>query len=213
MRHTISALPLLWIVFSTPIPADTLHGWVVSITDGDTLTLLQDDYRQIKVRLDSIDAPEKSQPFGNVAKKTLSDLVFNQRIDVETSKTDRYQRIVGEVWYGGDLINLEMVKRGMAWVYRKYAKNPQYYEMEASAKAQKRGLWSQSNPVAPWEFRHPKVKHVQRQDDSIPGAVCEGKKYCTQMYSCDEAVYYLKTCGVSGLDKDRDGVPCESLCK
>jgi endonuclease YncB( thermonuclease family) len=86
---------------------------------GDTVILLTGDKKQIKLRLDSIDAPEKKQPFGNVAKRTLSDLVFNKNVVAETNKKDRYGRSVASVWVDNKLVNLEMVSSGHAWVYRK----------------------------------------------------------------------------------------------
>jgi endonuclease YncB( thermonuclease family) len=198
--------------------AETIEGRVVSIADGDTITVLTSGKEQIKTRLDSIDAPEKKMPFGNVAKKALSDLVYNKQVILESHKTDRYKRKVAVVWLDGKPVNLEMVSRGMAWVYRKYARNPAYYAAETVAKANKLGLWSQSNPQPPWEFRHPDATQAVPQPNLLlvsgtanSSFTCGSKRYCKQMISRDEANYYLTQCGVKSLDRDNDGQACESL--
>ncbi|MEQ1638563.1 MAG: thermonuclease family protein [Methylococcales bacterium] len=213
MNKILPVLILLLLLLSHPSFAETLEGRVIAITDGDTITVLSTDKQQVKVRLDSIDSPEKKQAFGTAAKKALSDMVFNKQVVIESSKIDRYGRTVGTIWVDGLLVNLEMVKTGMAWVYRKYATNQAYYDAEEIAKSDKVGLWSQPNQVPPWDFRHGGVKNIQPQNTQQIGAACQGKRYCTQMLSCDEAKYYLNGCGLNSLDKDGDGVPCESLCK
>ena len=139
-------------------------------------------------------------------------MVFNKQVVIDSSKIDRYGRTVGTVWVDGLLINLEMIKTGMAWVYRMYATDQAYYAAEEIAKGKKIGLWSQPNPVPPWDFRHGGVKNVQLQNTQPTEIICQNKHYCKQMVSCDEARYYLNNCGLSGLDKDGDGTPCESLC-
>lgn len=111
-----------------------------------------------------------------------------------------------------------MVKTGMAWVYRKYATNQAYYSAEETAKTNKIGLWSQPNPVPPWEFRHPVNNNLPvTRLTNIPSSEtfsCSGKNsYCKSMKSCAEAMYYLKECGAKKLDRDGDGVPCENLCQ
>ena len=134
--------------------ADTLVGRVVSIAEGDTLTILDESKVQHKIRLAAIDAPEKSQAFGNKSKQALSDLCFDKQASIEVVDTDRYGRTVGEVTCAGTNANEAMVRSGMAWVYRKYAKAyPGLYKLEDEAKAAKRGLWAESNPVPPWEWR------------------------------------------------------------
>ena len=206
-------LLLLWALLPFSSPANTLEGQVVAIADGDTLTVLSTDNQQTKVRLDSIDAPEKKQPFGTASKKTLSELVFNKQVVIDSSKIDRYGRTVGTVWVDGLLVNLEMIKTGMAWVYRMYASHQAYYAAEEIAKGKKIGLWSQPNPVPPWDFRHGGVKNVQLQNTQPTEIICQNKHFCNQMVSCDEAKFYLNKCGLISLDKDGDGLPCEKLCK
>lgn len=132
---------------------DQIHGRVVGVSDGDTVTVLDDQSRQHKVRLAEIDAPEKAQDFGLRSKQNLSDLVFGKIVAVTVIDNDRYQRKVGVVIVGTLNANHEQVKAGMAWVYRRYANDLKLYRYEAEAKAQKLGLWSQPYPTPPWEFR------------------------------------------------------------
>lgn len=141
--------------------AETITGRVVGVADGDTITVLDADKVRHKIRLAGIDAPEKKQAFGNRSKESLSDLVFDQTVDVETTKRDRYGRQIGKVLVNGRDVNLVQVVRGMAWFYRKYQReqspNDQrlYEAAEDAAKAGRQGLWLDVVPVAPWEFRHP----------------------------------------------------------
>lgn len=150
-------LSLLLIV--TSVQAETLLGRVVGVADGDTITILDNTNTQYKIRLAGIDAPEKKQPFGNVSKKSLSDLVYGKQVSVDYSKQDRYGRTVGKVLIDGADANLEQVKRGFAWFYKKYQNEQSlqdrldYLHAQEAAELSKVGLWVEPNPVAPWDFR------------------------------------------------------------
>ena len=148
--------------------AETLSGRVVGVTDGDTITVLDADRQQHKIRLQGIDAPEKAQPFGQRSKENLSRLVFNKEVRVDWTKRDRYQRIVGKVWVQpADCRTCPMtldagqaqLAAGMAWWYRKYAmeQSPEdrgrYEFEEQEAKVRRVGLWGDADPVPPWEWR------------------------------------------------------------
>jgi endonuclease YncB( thermonuclease family) len=133
--------------------ADTTTGRVVGISDGDTLTVLR-DREQVKVRLVEIDAPEKAQAFGEKSKQSLSELCFDKPATLTETGKDRYGRTLARVQCDGIDSNAEQVRRGMAWVYRKYApKDSPLYAVEAQAKAARRGLWADDAPVPPWEWR------------------------------------------------------------
>ena len=134
--------------------ADTLQGRVVTIADGDTITVLDADKVQHKIRLTGIDAPEKAQAFGNKSKQALADMVFGKDVQVEEHGKDKYKRTLGRVLVNGIDANAEMVRQGYAWVYRKYSKNPDLLRLEAEAREAKRGLWVDAEPVPPWEWRH-----------------------------------------------------------
>ncbi len=151
------ALTMWATVLALTLPAkagEVLTGKVVGVTDGDTITVLVAGHDQVKVRLANIDAPEKAQPFGQRSKQALSDLAFGKAIECNQSSLDRYGRTIAVCSVGGTVINLAMVKVGMAWVYRKYAHNvPDYYAAEDEADWQRLGLWSDADPVPPWEWR------------------------------------------------------------
>lgn len=142
------------------VNAEIITGQVVVVADGDTITVLDADKVQHTIRLAGIDAPEKKQAFGNRSKESLSDLVFDKTVNVETDKRDRYRREIGKVLVNGRDVNLVQVERGMAWFYRQYqrAQSPNdrklYEAAEDAAKAARRGLWRDTDPVPPWEFRH-----------------------------------------------------------
>ena len=147
--------PLL-LLFTLSAQAETLEGKVIKIADGDTLTLLTPSNQQVKIRLAGIDTPEKKQPFGNKAKQALSNLAFQKQALVEIAAKDRYGRTIGVVFVDGLNVNAELVKQGMAWVYRKYTDDERLYVLESEAKQAKRGLWLDKNPIPPWEWRRGK---------------------------------------------------------
>lgn len=140
-------------LFTLPALAD-FQGRVVSVADGDTLTVLV-DRTPIKVRLAQIDSPESGQAYGQKAKQSLSDLAYGKIVRVEyVVDTDRYGRTVGTVWVGNLDVNREQVRRGMAWVFKKYVTDGSLYDVEYAARKARRGLWAGAEtPMAPWEFR------------------------------------------------------------
>lgn len=208
----------------------TISGKVIGISDGDTITVLDADKVQYKIRLSCIDTPEKGQDFGTRAKEVLSSMIWNRQVNVQYSKTDQYGRLIGTVSMGSLLVNYEQVKQGMAWAYRKYCQDCKYYDAEKYARNNMIGIWSKPNPIPPWEWRKDSVgsKNIDWSylyndtctipttsnggDEGSSGNTCGSKKYCNQMNSCDEAYFYYQSCGLDRLDGDKDGVPCESLC-
>ncbi len=142
----------------------TIEGRVVAVADGDTVTVLDASNIQHKIRLSGIDAPEKKQAFGQRSKESLSAMVFDQLVTVKTDKRDKYQREVGKVLVSGKDANLEQVTRGFAWHYKQYeleqsANDRRLYDLaEKEARAAKRGLWADADPMPPWDFRHNKQK-------------------------------------------------------
>jgi len=145
-----------------------LDGTVVKVADGDTITVLDSNKDQHRVRLAGIDAPEKGQPFGNASRKRMNEMVARKEVRVEFNKHDRYGRIVGKVLVrppdcptcGMTLdVGLAQITAGMAWWYRKYANEQssedqeQYEFAEQESRAKRAGLWQDKNPQPPWEFR------------------------------------------------------------
>ena len=135
-----------------------LYLKVVGVHDGDTITGLDKDQKQFKIRLDAIDAPELGMPFGQASRKALSEKVFGKQVEVIVKTKDRYGRTVGHVLLDKRDINLEMLEAGMAWHYAHYDHNKRLGEVEKEARRNRIGLWSDPNPVAPWDYRKAK-KH------------------------------------------------------
>jgi endonuclease YncB( thermonuclease family) len=221
LRRSVVVLLLLLLPQITTA-AQNYEGKVVAVSDGDTIRVF---YKggELKVRLAEIDTPEKNQPYGTRARQALSDLVFGRQVRVAQTDRDRYGRIVGRVYVDGADVNAEMIKRGHAWVYRQYAQDPALYRLENEARAAKRGLWAlpEAERVPPWEWRHAgrgktvteKPMETPRIARSQTATMCESKRTCGEMTSCDEARFYLSECGLSRLDGNHDGIPCESLCR
>ena len=202
---------ILCIFLTHNVFAENLTGKVVSITDGDTATVLTNN-KQTKVRLAEIDTPEKNQPYGQKAKKALSDFIFNKSVEVEVITIDRYGRTVGKIFLDNRNINREMVRAGHAWVYTQYAKDKTLFVLEKEARENQLGLWAlpKEQRIAPWQWRRGKRNAEKETKLSFQ---CGSKTTCRQMQSCAEAKYYLMNCGLGRLDGDKDGVPCESLCR
>lgn len=160
------------------LAGDVIQGRVVSVSDGDTITVLDADHQQHKIRLSGIDAPEKAQPFGQRSKENLSRLVYGRDVTVEWRKKDRYGRTVGKVMVAEpvcreiicpktlDACHAQIVA-GMAWWYRQYAKEQEpgdanrYEQSEQEARSRRIGLWSDPQPTPPWEWRKAKKSHAQ----------------------------------------------------
>ena len=136
-----------------------ITGRVVRIADGDTVTVLDFANVQHRIRLQGIDAPESRQAYGAQAKQNLSTLIFDKEVKAICDKTDQYQRLVCKIVLDGRDINLEQIKAGLAWHYKDYEReqSPEDRELyagaEDEARAARRGLWADANPIEPSEFR------------------------------------------------------------
>jgi len=222
MKGFFLALSFVFMVITSPVHAEPLSGRVVAVSDGDTLTLLTPDKTQVKIRLVEIDAPEKGQPYGEKSKQILSGLVFGKDVSVKSQSKDRYGRVLGRVFIDGIDVNLRMVEQGAAWAYDQYLTDQNIKKAETSAREAQQGLWAlqADQIVPPWDWRRGKKGHSQaqgvqpeKQQASSSRFSCGGKRYCREMSSCDEARFYLHHCGLSRLDGDGDGVPCEKICR
>jgi|TARA_B100001093_G_scaffold158003_1_gene150510 micrococcal nuclease len=149
-------LIILIALFCLSAQAEIIRGKVIKIADGDTLTLLTDSNKKIKIRLAGIDTPERKQSFGNTAKNVLAKLVFQKEIQIEVLTKDRYGRTVGIVFLDNQNVNYELVRKGMAWAYKRYTDNELLYKLEDEAKKRRIGLWADENPIAPWDWRRGK---------------------------------------------------------
>ena len=162
LEQTARVIALCFLVFlSLATSANSLTGKVVKITDGDTLYVLDANYKEHKIRLAGIDAPERKQAYGLASRKHLASIVASKRVTIEYQKRDRYGRIVGKIWVNGIDACLEQVKAGFAWHYKKYQheQSPEdrrlYAKAEDQARDDRLGLWRENNPNPPWEYRRP----------------------------------------------------------
>ncbi|MGH8671553.1 MAG: thermonuclease family protein [Burkholderiales bacterium] len=142
--------------------AATLQGRIAAIGDGDSLVVTDAGGTSHRVRLAAIDAPELGQAFGKSAQRSLSTMVLGKAVTVEYRARDSYGRIVGKVFSAGEDINLRQIAAGMAWHYKRYQgeqaspERRRYARAEIEARAKRLGLWRDSAPLAPWDFRHPR---------------------------------------------------------
>jgi endonuclease YncB( thermonuclease family) len=171
LRHFL--LVFLFVLFLTSLaysgsPIRTVDGYVTKVVDGDTIHL-NSGGTSLKVRLYGIDTPEieirnirtgmvvkEGQPYGEEAMRALGGKVDGQNVRLNIMNVDRYNRIVAMVWRRNRNVNREMVAEGWAWAYRKYLDGPyasEFIQEEEEARRKRLGLWQQSNPLPPWEYR------------------------------------------------------------
>ena len=208
-----------------PPPEPTeLTGQVIRIVDGDTLWLkTASDAEPAVIRIEGIDAPESCQPGGADATQALTRLVLNRNVTVRIVARDDFARIVGKVFDGTVDVGDRMVRDGHAWSARfKYDRGP-YVAEERMAMALKRGLHGEGGALMPRDFRQrngecPHAGIAPKKSAVVPAAIvtadassrrCDGRTYCAQMTSCDEATWFVKNCPGAKMDGNKDGVPCE----
>lgn len=209
----------------------TIQAQSVRVIDGDTLEVIPVSGQSERVRLMGIDAPESDQPYGNTSKSSLETCVSLGNVTIEWIKKDQYDRLVGKVLVNSKDCNLEQVKKGMAWHYKQYQSEQTqsdqltYSNAEVLARGAKVGLWQDSCPIAPWDWRKgirtgncgdngtsPTTPVIVPSEPST--AVCNQYKNatCGSFSSCGQAKQAL-ACGNKQIDGDGDGIPCESICK
>jgi len=162
-------LILVWLVVSLsllayailPASCEDFSGQVVRVLDGDTIEVLHDGY-PVRIRLQGIDCPEKSQAFGSRAKELTAALTFGQQVSIREVGHDRYGRIIAEVTLSnGTSVNRELVRRGLAWWYRHYSNDLSLGMLENEARRNREGLWSDPTAGPPWEYR--KVRRIRHR--------------------------------------------------
>lgn len=159
------------------------EGKVVGVSDGDTITALDNNKVQRKIKLAGIDAPEKGQEFGNSSKERLSDLVYGKTVNVPDRKLDRNGRTVSRVFFGNSDASLEMIKAGMAWHFKKYELEQNledrlsYNAAEVKAKNARFGLWSQGEAKRPEDFRSESKSFKTAHNDA--DCPCGANNFCT----------------------------------
>jgi endonuclease YncB( thermonuclease family) len=141
-------------------PASTKAGVVhSSVGDGDTVTVAGVEQGAVRVRLAGIDAPEIGQPYGDAARRRLADLVLGQTVNVFWHKRDRYGRLVGRVEVNDVDAGIALLNAGLAWHFKAYQheqapeERDRYAHAESTARGERRGLWLEIAPLAPWSYR------------------------------------------------------------
>lgn len=166
MKYIIAFLFLFLQNHETPVSQKTpitFEAKVTTIKDGDTFKVFANG-KETTIRLAHIDCPEKKQPFSQRAKQLASDLCFGKTVKVVSDgTTDRYKRLIAEIYVGKKCVNQQLVQKGLAWHYKKYSKNSLYATMETKARQNKTGLWSDKSSIAPWEWR--KAKRKKQKDN------------------------------------------------
>ena len=155
MKIKAVRLCLFFIFFLWPSFVFAWSGKVVSVTDGDTIKVIHAS-KPVIILLYGIDTPEKKQAFGQKAKQFTADMVAGRVVEVEEVTVDRYGRTVGIVRKGTECLNEELVTAGFAWVYTRYCDKSiceGWQQLEHAARADRRGLWQDKNPIPPWEWR------------------------------------------------------------
>lgn len=150
-------LIIIFFLFLSNCLYSQLKGRIIGVSDGDSVSLLDENNVVFKIRLNGIDAPEKKQDYGSVSKNFIGDLIYDKKVWVITNGKDRYGRTIGTIYLSesmnGKSVNEMSLENGMSWHYKKYDNNIFWSNLELKAKEGKVGLWKLPNPIPPWSFR------------------------------------------------------------
>lgn len=222
MRSSFFAASLLLALSSPLAMAGDISCKVVGVQGGDTFTCLDASKKQRKVRLANIATPEPPQPYESQSRQRLSDLVAGKKVTLHVQDAEDGHTLA-RVYLGHSDVNAQMVRKGAAWVSRRGHTDQALLKLEEQARAAKRGLWSlpESERLPPWEWRNEQGEANGLASLNLSGASavgggsfsCDAHKRCSEISSCEEARFQQKECGNQLLDGNRDGVPCDSLCR
>ena len=137
-----------------------LKGRVISVFDGDTITVITENKQIMHINLLGIDAPEIKQAYGFLSKQFLINLIAGRQIEIQSVGTDAHGINLATIYFHHKNINIKMIEHGYAWVYRIDGKptDPNMCKYEQKAKNQSIGLWTQEKPIPPWIFRQKNSK-------------------------------------------------------
>ena len=144
---------LLCSAFGTLSADDTVEGKVTRVIDGDSILVTDSKSVEYEVQLEGIDAPELKQDFGKESTEGLTKLLNGKSVRLTWKSKDNFERLLAQVYDGEKHINIEMIKSGMAWHFKRYNKDETLAKAESEAKEAKKGLWAIESPVAPWDYR------------------------------------------------------------
>ena len=226
-KITISPTPINEIkITATVAPSNkTNEVLVTKVIDGDTIQVIINN-KQETLRLIGIDTPETVDPrkpvqcFGKEASAKAKSLLSGKYVRLEPDPTqgerDKYQRLLRYVFLeDGTNFNKLMISEGYAYEYTyntPYKYQSEFKQAQKEAEASKLGLWADDACSTSTPQSTPTTTINGTTSNNNGNFTCAGKTTCGQMVSCAEAQFYLNSCGVSRLDGDKDGVPCETLC-
>jgi len=154
MRVSRIAVCVLFLATFSPLSADdSVEGQVTRIIDGDSILVTDSKSVEYEVQLEGIDAPELKQDFGKESTEGLTKLLKGKTVRLTWKSIDNFDRLLAQVYDGEKHINMEMIKSGMAWHFKRYNKDEKLAKAETEAKEAKMGLWATESPVAPWDYR------------------------------------------------------------
>jgi endonuclease YncB( thermonuclease family) len=232
-----SRLTFLFLLLAIPATCFSWQAKIVFVSDGDTIDVLRDGHQE-QIKLYGIDAPEMDQDYGQTARDLTAALVAGRNIEIEQKDVDRHGRVIGLVKVDGQALNELIVQNGFAWVDRQDCKEKfcsGWIKAEESSHSQRKGMWAAPNIVPPWEWRNRLTEaptevaaaaEVRTETETAPVITigdkkptqkralrkqykCDGRTYCSQMTSCEEATFFLQNCPGTKMDGDDDGIPCE----
>ena len=215
----------------TPTPTPTpqtkgLQTKIITVIDGDTIEVSIDNKKEA-VRLIGINSPETVDPrkpvecFAKEASDKAKQILTDKTVSLESDSTqgdrDKYNRLLRYVWLE-DYTNFNklMISEGYAYEYTyntPYKYQTEFKKAENDARDNKKGLWADNTCAGKTAIPVATSQSTQPTQGSSGGFTCSGKKTCGQMTSCAEAKFYLNSCGVKSLDRNGDGIPCETICK
>jgi endonuclease YncB( thermonuclease family) len=154
-------------LFLLAYPACAWEARVVSVADGDTITVEPErGGDRVKIRLHGIDAPERKQPYGQSARGFVHNVSLYKRVEIDTKVKDRYGRTVAVVTVPGGVLQEMLLDAGLAWVYPQYCKDTfcgAWERKQSVARKARKGLWADPDPVPPWEWRRAKKNNQQQR--------------------------------------------------
>lgn len=161
----INLFPVLVFFLSMPLTASAWSGKCVGVQDGHTISVMHGG-KANKIRLYGIYCPVKGQPFGKKARKFTSNFVLGKTVEIFPVTQDRFEGTIAWVFIEGRILNVELLRAGVAWHWREYSRDRDLAILEEEARAKRRGLWAKSNPVPPWEFRHRLREEIRYSEQS-----------------------------------------------
>ena len=157
--RTKLCLFVLLLLASHGFAQSVIHGRVVAVSDGDSMRVVTTNQQRLVVHVAFVDAPERGQPFANLAKQLMSQLVFGKDVELRPHGIDRYGHSIATVFIHGRDAGLELIKAGLAWAYERYLPQAspetqaEYSAAETAARVSRIGLWKDNDPQPPWDWR------------------------------------------------------------